>query len=224
MGYDMRIVGKPTDEEIAAKEAAEAAFHAAVEHRSESERRPAEYTEAQAEVSRAYETLLLADVSYFRLNIGGMGRFTEIMDQFGMLKDTHPGDWPEKPEGLTWDQVNAVDPDNADDPDYAETFEAMTDEQRTAARAHNEIVEAHLRAHDRDTPGIAVHKLYSTNDGWLVTPGEIGYALKVYDETDAERRDKILTAGGMPEGERDYWDAWIGYLRRAMSRGGFRVF
>lgn len=227
MGYDMRIVEPATAEEAERLTAALQAFWYAVKARDSLPRGSADRDRAQQVVDMASRALDAADVNYFRLNISGMGRYCDIMssfrnDYFGMLKDCDPGPFPVKPDDLTWDDVNATHPEYGAE-DYADHLAAMTPETLARAKEHRAAIEAHLRAHDADTPGMAIHKLYGSNDGWLVTPGEIKAALKVYDETPDDKRDAILAEHGLVDDKLAYWQSWIAFLRRAANHGGFRV-
>ncbi|MFE0099822.1 hypothetical protein [Streptomyces sp. NPDC059009] len=207
MGYDMTIENTPEDEAVSTQEA-KAAFYTAAQERDRLDLPPdhPDALTAQAAVERAYDAMLTADTSYFRLNIWGMGRYRELMDQFGMVVcDYDPPPWPHVPDDLTDEEVD----------------EAATAAPGAAIRpeVHSYLkqVESHLSWHPEPVFGIALHKCCS-NDGWLVTPEEITAALESYRTHD---NDEVRVLVG--EDELDYWHQWITYLERARHRGGFRI-
>ncbi|HEX6025960.1 MAG TPA: hypothetical protein VFZ00_28470 [Solirubrobacter sp.] len=201
MGFDMRWERQP-DGEKADVAAARERFFAACTARDEGKG-------TQATVEELHDALSRTERSYFRLNIGGMGRYVEAMRALGMIKDVEVGRFPQPPEGIDWDLYDRATPEDVDD----------AGKLGVAAR-HKAAVEAHLVAGD-DAPGIPEHKLHSTNDGWLVTPQECVTALALYDATTDEHRDQALEDAGVTD--HDYWTRWIGYLRGAIDHGGFRV-
>ncbi|MFI8093904.1 hypothetical protein ACIF9R_37310 [Streptomyces sp. NPDC086080] len=49
------------------------------------------------------------DSGYFRLNIRGMSRYAQLMEQLGMVATAHPlAAWLEKPDSIDWEDVSAV--------------------------------------------------------------------------------------------------------------------
>ena len=149
------------------------------------------------------------DGSYFRLNIWGMGRFREFMDQLGMVAtDYTVPPWPEKPDSIDWEDVSAVRY-----PDDYEGDQPVKPDAVTFAKA----IETHLAWHPDPTFGIALHK-FGSNDGWLVTPEEIAATLESYRTHSGDEVKVIVGADGI-----DRWVEWITYLERAQLRGGFRV-
>lgn len=236
MGYDMLIVGDPTDTEKAQLATAEQDFREACAARdalpkAEIGRFDAElanktgdwdshevypgrsqrYIKAQDKVSAAYERLSDADVRYFRLNIFGMERYRDFMLQLGMVvTDYEHGPWPEKPDGLTWDEIEA-----AEDPALHEDTESALPVKAEAVE-YVKAREAYLRQHPEPPFGLAIHK-FGSNDGWHVTPEEIEAALESYRQHSAEEVKAIIGDG------LDYWCKWINYLERARLRGGFKV-
>lgn len=202
MGYDMYIVTADPGEEEAVAEARKL-FDAACAKRDALTRGSGEHQAAQAEVDTAYVALDAARRTYFRLNVWGMGIARESMYTLAMLDvDASSPDWPEREDFGVDDQVwNAYDGDEPgeDAPEGIRRFHAAQ--------------EAALAAHPEPAVGICAFKLGS-NDGWLVTPAELDAALAIYD--------KHATGGGnVPSHE--WWSEWIDYLRRAATRGGFRV-
>lgn len=140
------------------------------------------------------------DGSYYQLNIGGMGRTVAAMESLNMV--FHSASAPTRAE---WNALpRYVEDENEDGgPEFRVACDALL---------------ARLAAEER--PGIPIHKLYSTNDGWHVQPIEILGALHQYErakEADAERvRDLV--------GSVDWWDTWLDYIARAAREGnGFRV-
>jgi hypothetical protein len=131
--------------------------------------------------------------AYFRLNIFGMARYRDAMFNLGMLDNYAQG---------------GVFPKAADflnDTEYQEECRKVTD------------------AEDMRPTGIPPYKL-GTNDGWLVTPREIHEALENYALTAGSDRDEQLwEIASLGTEERQYWNKWILFLRRAEKHGGFRV-
>ncbi len=227
MGYDMYIIGESTAEEDTAEQAARLAFDAAVKRRDQFPRGSAEAKDAQEDVQRASRTLDAANVGYFRLNIWGMSRCVDIMDDAGMVKGGEPDEeWPKFPlDPELQDAVyEAFDRGTGADQRQTENWQrwygelTITDEQWAQAKAYVDETRRHLALHDKDTPGIAAHK-FDSNDGWIVTPFEIKYALKAWDSLGDDRRAEILAAHGDPE----WFAGWVEWLRRAEGRDGFTV-
>lgn len=95
-------------------------------------------------------------------------------------------------------------------------FGTLPERQGEEDEAYEEAVEALVTRTAERPRGLPGYK-FGTNDGWLVAPAEIEAALKDYKRPDADffARHEI---------EEDYWDEWIQFLRRAVERGGFRVY
>ncbi|MEV6791280.1 hypothetical protein AB0M87_04595 [Streptomyces sp. NPDC051320] len=212
MGYDMRIEGPPTAEEEAKVREAQAAFDASVKERNSlPDRRPGDDDAAQEKVDAAYEALHAADISYFRLNIWGMSDYLYYMHQLGMLAvDYDMPSFPQLPDGITWDDMEAAEAPPGDGSSLPVKAEAV---------AHLKAREAHVAWHPEPAFGIAQHK-FGSNDGWLVTPQEIKAALESYR---THSGDEVKVIVGTGEGRLEYWLKWIAYLERAQHRGGFRV-
>ncbi|MFJ9179400.1 hypothetical protein [Streptomyces sp. NPDC102360] len=208
MGYDMTIERTPPEEAARALDA-QAAFHTAARRRDAlrlSCDHP-DYAAAQAEVERAYDAMYAVDTAYFRLNIWGMSRFRELMDQLGMVvSDYGVPPWPHEPEGVTWDEIDAAQNGNG----------ASKSPARPEVVTYLKQCEAHVTWHPEPAFGMALHK-FASNDGWLVTPEEIEAALVGY-RTHAGSEVKVIVGDDV-----DYWLEWIAYLERAQHRGGFRV-
>lgn len=211
MGYDMFIEAVPADE-AATVRAAENAFNEAARARDTLDLPPddAAYVVAQEAVERAFQALRKVDLSYFRLNIWGMARYCEVMQQLGMVvSDYELPPFPHEPEDVPHEEIDA----------YGDRGEAMDSPARPEVVAYWKQLEAHLAWHPDPAFGIALHK-FCSNDGWLVTPEEIAAALESYRVHSAEEVKVIV--GGDAE-ELDYWAQWIAYLHRAQHRSGFRV-
>lgn len=211
MGYDM-FIEIVSDDEAAKVRAAEGAFHAAARVRDALNLPPghADCVAAQEEVERTYEALRDADSSYFRLNIWGMSRYCEVMDQLGMVvSDYELPPFPHRPDGVTREEIDA----------FGDRVPGEGTPFRPEVAAYWKQLLEHLSWHIEPAFGIALHK-FCTNDGWLVTPEEIAAALESYRVHRAEEVKVIV--GGDAE-ELDYWIQWIAYLQRAQHRGGFRV-
>ncbi|MGH3648049.1 MAG: hypothetical protein ACRDTM_12845 [Micromonosporaceae bacterium] len=147
---------------------------------------------------------------YLQLNLGGMGRLYEAMQQLGMLYDSRPpGPWPPSP-GAHIEEI-------AYQLAYGEPTHATSEELRQA-RDYTETRRRHLRAHPRGGHAIPGHKFF-TNDGWIVTPDEIKAALSAYEAAGAGAAERLLST----QNELNYWDRWIAYLRRAVDHEGFEV-
>jgi len=72
---------------------------------------------------------------------------------------------------------------------------------------------------DSGAPGIPDFKLNDEQD-WLVTPREIGCALRAYTEHPAPERaiERLLGPEALPP-----WRRWLAYLELASGHGGFRT-
>jgi hypothetical protein len=143
--------------------------------------------------------------SYFQATVRGMGWLVEQMRDLGMVWVASPpsGQLPIPDRLLTdveWDAIRNRVPLEAED-----------------ARAYAETLTTHLAAHPGGCPGIPLYKVYSTNDGWIVTPAEITAALARYNVCG---RDPNY---GGHEGWVVYWRQWIAFLRGAATHDGFTV-
>lgn len=201
--------GRSTELSRMVIEAGEEMRHLAVSHPG--------YEAAQQKVDAAYEALQATDVSYFRLNIHGMGVYRTVMDALGMLVTGYPQpSFPELPDGVTWEDVDAaVEEANPGAGDGLPV--------KAAAAVYVKELDAHLAWHPEPASGIAAHK-FGSNDGWLVTPAEIEAALAAYRTHSAPQVMTLLGAALGDEGDsHSYWIEWITYLERARVRGGFKV-
>lgn len=184
------------------------------------EGRTPRWVAAQDQVRAASRAIREAEKSYFRLNIGGMGRYMRLMDRLGMVfeDDPHPP-FPEPEDfGTTWDDVYA-----AESPEEYPGHEC-TDGRLVAALKVKEASDAVLAFHGKaDTPGIPEHK-FSSNDGWIVLPVEAEAAVRIWREfVAAEGEEKALAVVREHVGDTGYWLEWIAYLAGAVRHNGFEV-
>jgi hypothetical protein len=132
------------------------------------------------------DTGLSEEKAYFRLNIFGMSDYRNVMQALGMLDfDAHRPPFPCMEEFLN-------------DSEYQEACREITDAEAP-------------------TPsGIPPYKTGSS-DGWLITPRELRAALATYDATTKVQRSDALWSGlgDVNMEERQYWNKWILFLRRA---------
>jgi len=100
---------------------------------------------------------------YYRRNIFGMGPQRDRFEAVGMgyWPQGDRGDFPDRPEGVDWnDQDELVGP---------------------GADEYQAAVSAHLKDTCDERPGICLDKLCS-NDGWWVTKVECESALKLWEQ------------------------------------------
>jgi hypothetical protein len=159
---------------------------------------------------------------YFRLNIFGMSRYCDLMEQLDMAfeDDPHPP-FPDAVDyGIDWDDLYALE-DPEDYPDHE-----WTDERRAAAAKVQQSCQAVLDFHGRaDTPGIPLHK-FGTNDGWHVLPVEAEAAVRIwrkFTEDESEEKALVVVREHLGADGADYWLKWIAYLAGAVRHGGFEV-
>lgn len=213
MGYDMFTVRRP-EGEAERLAAAQAVVDAAIEACQEHVRDSPQYKAARAKVTEAYGALSEARTSYFRLNGAGMSCWCDAMSSLAMLTDDEAPpfplleaygltEWPEDPSAYAGDERNAV-------------AQKLTDGERRFLAA----VRAVIDYEPQPITGIPWEK-FSTNDGWLVTPGQIEAALATYRGWDSEGIKVALSEAGIED--TDLWTRWIDYLTRARELGGFRV-
>lgn len=180
------------------------------------------YRAAADQVHAAYAAMRDAEKSYFRLNIGGMGRYARLMERLGMAfeDDPHPP-FPDAGEcGTTWDDVYAAESPE-DYPGYK-----WTDSRLVAALKLKEASDAVLAFHGRTgTPGIPLHKIAGSNDGWHVLPAEAEAAVRIWRKfIEDEGEEKALAVVRDHLGDDvSYWLKWIEYLAGSVRRGGFEV-
>lgn len=192
-----------------------------------------------------------ADLTYFRLNIWGMGKYAQLMSVAGMLTESkeNPWLWPRCEQfDITEDEWYAFEEDGGDEaglsPETIVKCEKFQD-------ANNE----HRRTHGA-TPGIPGHK-FGSNDGWVVTSEEcaqaraqfarflgssaadVDRAITEYGKLGEDERKELVrpilvarypndpqealdeVLSGFAEG---YFIEWLGFLGRGERNGnGFEV-
>ena len=246
MGYDMHWRKKDASEE-AAVAAAQEVWDAAIRERNALPRmeggdwnhakaealgdweaheaydgRTERYIAAQDKVMAASAALDAARVSYFRLNIHGMGLWCDIMAELGMTFSApdHP-EWPEvESYGITDDDVDRVK--------YPEEYgdaEPLDEETREKVLRYIAAQDDVLSWHGPEVPGIPEHK-FSSNDGWVVLPAECAAALDIYrrklDEIGEDAMHNFLDNRTGSRG-RGRWAQWLAYLNGAITHDGFEV-
>ncbi|WP_062516473.1 hypothetical protein [Demequina gelatinilytica] len=123
-------------------------------------------------------------------NIALGTRLADIMFDLGAGHDSQA---PPAPSAEAW----AAIPDHDDDENgYLEGLDRLTS------------------PHGDGPPGIPLHKIDGSNDGWLVTEQEIRDALAVIDASPPPALE-----GRMAE----FWTAWVEFMRAASTKGGFRT-
>jgi hypothetical protein len=202
MGYDMYIVAEDAAEERAYK-AADAMVKIACEKRDGHERGSAESRAVQDAIDAMADARYRMPSKYFRLNVWGMSRCGEAMYGLGMLDTaTESLKWPERADF-------GVDDETWENWDWQQPAEDAPE----PLRRFYQTQQAALSHRPEKPTGICDFK-FSSNDGWIVTPEELGAALATYDER---------TGGGAAAPDFEWWADWIDYLRRARARGGFSV-
>ncbi|MQS17479.1 hypothetical protein F7Q99_36170 [Streptomyces kaniharaensis] len=211
MSYRMFTVDEPSE----ADEAAVTAAHDRVRAAANPMTVPAgpERQAAQREWDAAWRALDFADVSYFGMSDGQMRATRSAMGNLGMLTLQEAPAWPILPtlprasrfvRTVRW--LLGYGKETAAEQLDAETFETAWAEAAWRAVTEHEA---------QPVTGVPLHKL-SGQDGWWVTPAQIGAALSAYDAASDQDRQKF--GGTLP-----WFGRWIGWLRTAQHRGGFRV-
>lgn len=104
--------------------------------------------------------------------------------------------------------------DSKEPPAPSREWWAGVPERDDDEEAYLESLDSITSPHGDGPPGIPLHKVDGSNDGWLVTEQEIRDALAVIDAT------------GTPELEGrmvEFWTRWVEFLRAASTQGGFRT-
>lgn len=206
MGYDMYVEQKDQDVEDRKAEARQV-FDKAVRARDENTN-PDKAEELQEAVVKAYDEMDRVDKNYFRLNIFGMSRMYDDMAKLSMVEDVRTPDFPQAGDfGVQGDVFYDLDEEARKTHPVFGPYARAIDEHLSASFGASVI------------PG---HK-FGSNDGWLVTPDEIRAALaklEALPDTDlVPVRDQWATDAGD-----NVFDDWVGFLRFAADRGGFRVY
>lgn len=136
---------------------------------------------------------------YFRRNIFGGARLAEALVEMGMGFDAYeygrPPEWPDpKDYGVTIDD---------------ETGEPVGQRADDFRKANDAV----LDWHGPEIPGIPVHKVAGSNDGWHVTKEEARSALLIYAKS-------IGKGQAHPEA---FSDDFIPFLRQAARHDGFET-
>ncbi|ALY10619.1 hypothetical protein FDH86_gp084 [Arthrobacter phage Tank] len=227
MGYDMYIKNyEYTEAEQLAKKAADEQWDAALAVREKRTKQLAidgitdwkvihadtEWKAAQAEVVAASEAMSMTQLDYYRLNIWGMGRCREYMNERGMLVDNYSRDampaWPDYSEP---DQREGES--NEDWYKRIDEYDNEYSERCRPTRSWSPFPEAEYE-------GIPAHK-FSSNDSWLVTEHECRTAAKLGRE--APFPTYIDKEDGNKEKPVVWWESWLKFLESASTRGGFEV-
>ncbi|MEV7123951.1 hypothetical protein [Kitasatospora griseola] len=215
MDYNMTFAGDLTAEEEAALSKARAAIDAAVHPRNVPEPERAAAEKVWNALWDAYDE---ATPHYYRLNIWGMEEARAAMDRLGMFTDQDHPEWPRPGDfGLTeedlYDLTESLDA--KEDPEAEDTATDQEDPLAEAREKFRRAQDAVTDAEPHPVEGIPWHKLCS-NDGWLVTPAQIGAALAKWEAAYEEDRQEVAE-------ENDWFPEWIEWLGKAKERGGFRV-
>ncbi|WP_279582853.1 hypothetical protein [Fodinicola feengrottensis] len=162
----------------------------------------------RAKVELALEAMRAEEVWCHRLNVWGGASMSSIMEALGMgFWQPNEPDLPDLPDGMTWDE-----------PDFDEEENPLSDRAKAYMAASDKV----LAAHCGEIPGIPLHKIAGTNDGWVVTSVEIRAALTILDST-AEARIADAFAeyawSDDPVRSRTWFDSWVRFLRDAAELG-----
>jgi hypothetical protein len=149
---------------------------------------------------------------YFRLNIWGMRKCREAMDQMGMVdwEAKHP-EYPD-PEDFGLEEHPEEEDEDGNRIDYAEgssegKWFAAVSEWRDSIPAS----------------GLPAGYKFGSNDGWLVTPTEINNALALLKDWEKEREDRAGVLYVFDDNLPPWFGEWVGFMRRAAQKEGFRV-
>lgn len=204
MGFDLMQRGALTTDEQAICDAAETSEREARQAGREAPRGSTAAAAAEREAATA-RAMRWESEGYFRLNSSTMARYRRAMAAIGMVhwEGEHP----------PWPAVGDFGFDDwPDDDDRSVEANELRSAQDRVLRWTPEAV------------GICEWKLCS-NDGWIVTPGEIAGALQRYTAWCAEPDEVDIDArlGALGIVDLEYWDRWIRYLHRCVDRDGFEV-
>lgn len=177
-----------------------------------------------------YDMHAVEDGAYFRYNIWGMSDARNKMDAFGMLDFRDHAPWP-KAEDFGFDPkedafekaLAAYLSGDYEADDELELPEGVTEEDYDRARQLAEAEEAIKESELDPAEGIPAYKLGS-NDGWLVTPGEIATALALFEASAAaDPASATVPEGVDPEtSSLAYFLEFVEFLRHSQAEG-FRV-
>jgi pimeloyl-ACP methyl ester carboxylesterase len=199
MGYDYHwctAAGDTTEYEEARK-----AFNAAVTERDAVDRGSPERAAAQEKVDAAYDAMRADERDYFRLNLRGGSWVADVMLELG----------------AAFEAPHELQPPWPQPEDYGTTYDKAWDDEATddATKKYREAHDRVLMWHGPEIPGIPVHKIAGSNDGWIVTPAEIAAALRIISTKTPE---EILAAAGNAR-MAAIFTRWLAFLRGAMEEG-----
>lgn len=151
---------------------------------------------------------------YFRRNIFGGSRLADALLDLGMGFDAHaygrPPEWP-KPEEYGVEYREEKLPDGEWECGYV----------GERAKEFEEASNAVLDWHGPEIPGIPIHKVAGSNDGWHVTREEAKSALLIYERALADGKTRPEVFGSGIDGADG--DDFIHFLRRAAAHDGFET-
>lgn len=136
---------------------------------------------------------------YFRRNIWGMPRVVEAVVEMGMGFDSFPY-LAHRPSWPSCEQ-------------YGVHYDAEGEPAGPRAEEYKAALNAVLDWHGPEIPGIPIHKLCESNDGWHVTAAECLSALQLY---------RRALEAGKPHPEA-FGDDFIPFLIAATKCDGFEV-
>jgi hypothetical protein len=198
----------------------------------------AQYDQFQAAVEKAVEVL---DPTYFRLNIWGMSQFAHLMGLAGMLNNTRA------PE-LRYQDFNIpliINKEGQEEEDYESVQYQTWKEQYLGFTSQGPgIPRGKIQAGNEGWLVLpseceSALTIWATCDDltkqYIRAQSEISYD-ESFPDPDNRRRveqglaDRRARVGGEitvepyePDALKYYWDAWLAFIERAVSRGGFEV-
>jgi len=183
-----------------------------------------------------YDMYGVEEGNYFRYNIGGMGQARDMLAALGMLDTRDEPSWPSpedfgfalNADGSLPDEFYAalegIPATGNGDPEDGIRPEGTDEDTWTRTMAYMGAQRDHIDGENAPVQGLPYYKLGS-NDGWLVTPGEIASALEAYRQATGdsqERAQELLGKFGSSE-DIGYFLEFIGYLD-ACGGAGFRTY
>ena len=198
----------------------------------------AQYNQFQAAVEEAVE---VPDPTYFRLNIWGMSQFAHLMGLAGMLNNTRA------PE-LRYQDFNIpliINKEGLEEEDYeSPQYKTWKEQYLGFASQGPGIPRGKIQAGNEGwlvSPAECASALAIWEAGddltrqYIRAQSEISYDENLSDSDNrrrieqglADRRarmsDEIRVEPYTPDAVKYYWDAWLAFIERAVSRGGFEV-
>jgi hypothetical protein len=190
--------------------------------------------------ARVEEAVGAPDPTYFRLNIWGMSQFAHLMGLAGMVNNTKP---PEiKYEDFA---VPLIDKEGGEEPDY-ESPQYIAYQQQYLGFDPGTPGISRWKIHSTNEgwlvlPSECVSALATweacddLTKQYIRAQSEISYDENLPDPDNqrrieqglADRRarlsDEITVEPYQSDALKYYWDAWLAFIERAVSRGGFEV-